>query len=134
MEGYTIEKLPCEPIIFTRLSVSVSFDDGDPDPEGALQVKELMDSQEEPFYYIFDLGEVKFDLTNLILAANRGAGSEGMTLRHPMIREVLVVTQSKLINLAAKGLNSEAFGNVPTSVFDTINDALDYARAQIAAQ
>ncbi len=132
MEGYSIEKLQGEPIIISQLTGSITFDDRAPDPESTRQTQELMDGQEEPFYYIFDMGDMKLDLNNLIAAANRGAGNEGLTLRHPMIKEVLVVTQSKLINLAAKGLNSTAFGNVPTSVFGTVEEALEYARARIA--
>ena len=131
MEGYSIQKLPDEPIIIAQLSRSITFEDRPSDPESAHQTQELLDAQEEPFFYIFDMSEVELDIKNMILAANRGAGQEGTSLRHPMIKELLVVTSSKLINLAAKGLNSDIFGRVPTSVFETVDDALVYARERI---
>ena len=93
----------------------------------------MLYSLEEPIYYIYDLSEAQLNLAEVVIGANRGAGSSSSTLRHPIVKEVLVITRSSLIKLAAKGLNTEVFGFVPVSVFETLDEALEYARSQIAA-
>ena len=53
-------------------------------------------------------------------------------LHHPHVKELIIVTQAKMEELAAKGLNSDIFGNVPISVFETMEDAVAYARSRLA--
>jgi hypothetical protein len=48
--------------------------------------------------------------------------------KHPNIREALLVTQSPVASLAAKGLNSPIFGNARLTIFKTLKEALEYAR------
>lgn len=111
----------------TRLETTDDFQDNQ------RQVAELLDSLEEPIYFVFDLSDVKFDLTDVIVGANRGAGNPTGSLRHPKVKEVVAVTKSGLIKLAARGLKSAVFGEVPVSVFETRDQALAYTRDQIAA-
>jgi hypothetical protein len=63
-----------------------------------------------------------------------GTRETGALLTHPLMKEFLVVTNVKLVELAAKGLSSDIFGNVAVQVFETLEDALAYAREQIAAE
>ncbi|MBN1313346.1 MAG: hypothetical protein JXB30_18210 [Anaerolineae bacterium] len=133
MSELKVEKLPDEPIVVVWLSSSVHIDSLEIYQERTHQTIELLDSMEEPVYYVYDLSEAKLNIAEIVLGANKGAGSSASSLRHPNVKEVLVVTQSNLIKLAAKGLNTEIFGFVPVSVFDTLDEALEYAHSQNAA-
>jgi hypothetical protein len=128
MSTYQIEKLPGEPILVCTLSdawsvsneLSATID----------QLIEHLDAADEPLYYINDVSSgMKVDLKDVILAANQAARGSNAVFHHPNFREVLLVTDSRLIDLAARGLDSEIFGNVPVSVFGTFEEALAYARA-----
>jgi hypothetical protein len=133
MSEFTVEKLPDEPIVLVWLSSSKRLETTDDFEKNRRLFNDLLDSLEEPIYFIYDLSDVKFELSDVVVGANRGAGSPAGSLRHPNVKEVIAVTKSKLINLAARGLKSAVFGNVPVSIFETRDEALAYARTQAAA-
>jgi hypothetical protein len=45
---------------------------------------------------------------------------------------VLLVTTSPLVKFAAPGMKKDIFGGVTVKTFDTPEEALEYARSQIA--
>lgn len=132
MSDFSVKKFPDEPIVLVSVYSSVRLENTDVYQENTRQILELFDSLKEPIYYIYDLTDAKLDLAQVIVGANKGAGSASGSLRHPIVKEVVIVTQSNLIKLAAKGLKSAVFGSVVVSVFDTLDEALAYARTQIA--
>lgn len=131
MNPYAIEQQPDEPIVFARLSETFSISADMENFNG--DIKAVLDSLEETIYYIVDVCDVRVSLQDAILGANTAARGTGAYMHHPNIMGVVVVTQSKLLGLASKGLSSDVFGNVPVSVSETMEDALAYARTRIAA-
>jgi hypothetical protein len=66
----------------------------------------------------------------IIEAANMARSSESKKLtHHPNLLKSVTITSSKVGHLAIKGLNSAAFGHLDIPVFETLDAALDYARA-----
>ena len=65
---------------------------------------------------------------DIIWAANEGVHGSLAVARDPRIREILVVSTSSILSLAARGLRADAFGNTRISVFGTLEEALAYAR------
>ncbi len=127
MSTYKIEKLPGEPILVHTTFEGWSM--ADDLPASIDQAMEHLDAADEPLYYISDLSSgLRLSLQDVILGANWTARGGNAVFHHPNLREMLVVTDTRLIELAARGLDSEAFGNVPVSVFGTLEEALEYAR------
>jgi hypothetical protein len=122
-----IEKLPGEPILIHTLLEGWSVAN---DLHANIdQAMEHLDAADEPLYYIANFRRgMKLSLQDVIRAANQAARGSNTMLHHPNLREFLVVTDTRIIDLAAKGLDSEIFGNVPVSVFGTLEEALEYAR------
>ncbi len=70
-------------------------------------------------------------MNELIEVTNWLARDETSSWRHPNLRQVLLVTQDNLTRIAAKGMNSELFGNMNIAVFTTLDDALAHARSEL---
>jgi hypothetical protein len=121
------EKLPDEPIVVVTIQGGY-----DVTTEAAQSIKDgiaFLDSLDEPVLYITDFSSAEFGLTEMILGSNLAARGENPIFRHPKVREIIYVTQSDLSKLAARGMDSEAFGNLKISVYGTLEEALAYARA-----
>jgi hypothetical protein len=130
MEGFTIEKLPDEPIlVMTYLEPWNTARDVD---LATKQVIELMDTLDEPVFYVIDVTiEPKFALQDLIVFTQQLTQGGNPILKHRNMREHLVVTRSLTVKVATKGLNSPAFGKIPSQAFDTLAEALTYARSTV---
>ncbi len=70
-----------------------------------------------------------FDLSSVIAGANLTARGNNPIFHHPNVRSVIYVTKSNLTALAAKGMDSDVFGNLNISVFGTLEEALTHVRA-----
>jgi hypothetical protein len=131
MWSSTPKKLPDEPIVV----VTVQQEDNDiTDEEVAQSIKDriaFLDSLDEPVFYISDFSSIKIDLAGTILGSNLAARGENPIFHHQNIREIIYVTQSVLSKLAARGMDSEAFGSLKINVFGTVEEALAYARASL---
>jgi hypothetical protein len=126
---YTVEKLPDEPILYSLLSESWSASEL---PAVIDEVAAILDAADEPLFYINSIENVTMNIQELITSSSLAARGGGSILHHPNIREQVVVVQNKLLQLAAKGLDSAAFGHLSMKVFETEDEAFAYARAQIA--
>ena len=120
--------LPGEPILIQTLDKEFNFGtDGKPLLEKTMAT---LDAQSEPIFYIADMTEVDFSLDDVIGASNLVTRQVAM-FRHPKMREGIIITESFLMNLAAKGLNSPIFGDIKVKVFKTVDEALAYVREAI---
>ncbi len=77
-------------------------------------------------YLIIDMRGVSFGLDSVIAAANRARSDENSVFHHPSIEQVIFVTDSRLIELSARGLNTEIFGRISVPVFHTVEEARSY--------
>ncbi|MBN1310910.1 MAG: hypothetical protein JXB30_05765 [Anaerolineae bacterium] len=124
---YAVEKLQDEPIVIVKL---LEADELQPSmPTTGADVVAVLDTVSEPVFLILDLGDIKISLDHLISSTHRTVGIDKF-LTHPNVREILDVTTNPMLKLAAKGLASKAFGNIKAQIFDTVEDALAYAREQ----
>lgn len=128
--SFSTEKLEGEPIIIHTMHADYKAkEDAD---DGALSIITLLDAETEPayLYLIVDIQEAVFGLDDVVFAANLGARGEQPITHHHNVRETIVVTRSDLLKLAARGLDSDAFGHVAIKVFGTLDEALAYCRGQ----
>ncbi len=88
----------------------------------------MLDAETHPVYHIVDMREVKMTFTDVMSAIQIGIKGEQATANHRNIKQIVVVTHSRMINMAAKGLNTVSFGNIDMAVFETVEDAIGYVR------
>jgi hypothetical protein len=95
------------------------------------EIKTILDARTEPLYYVMDFREWKdMSLENMMKAAEVGARSGNSNLHHPMTKGVLFITGSRLMEMAARGMKSDIYGNLDIRVFSTVDDALDFVKKQ----
>jgi hypothetical protein len=129
MTHYTLERLPDEPII---LGQATSEWNSATDLAAFTQhLLILLREAEAPVYWIADMTAWKPNLNELIITAHEIARTTNAIARHPKLRQVIVISQNRAVEMSAKGLNSQAFGFVSMAVFPTVGAALQYAREQI---
>lgn len=70
-----------------------------------------------------------FDLSSVIAGANMSARGDNPIFHHPNTCSISYVTQSGVVALAAKGMDSKVFGHLKINVFGTLEEALAHVRA-----
>lgn len=97
-----------------------------------VEFREMLDRETKPVFVIGDLSESRLSLSEAALSVHMAAADGNAVLRHPHLRELLMVTTQKIVEMAALGLNAAAFGYVPVRVFAALPDALAYVREQVS--
>ncbi|MCA9913994.1 MAG: hypothetical protein KC496_11620 [Anaerolineae bacterium] len=88
------------------------------------QVRAALDEHSQPTTLIFEVRDASLTSKDLLVATD---GDSQDLLRHPNIRETIVVTEDMLVQIAAKGVNSFSFGYIKVRTFPTLEAALAYA-------
>ena len=131
MANYSIERLPDEPIIVGIFHDTFNLKE-DVDPYIG-EVQALFDELGEGFFYVNDTRNLHVRLfQDLLVAVNKATRGLGAVLRHPGLKEYILVTTDTLIRLSAQGLRAEVFGGIPATVFETMEEALEYAHSRAA--
>lgn len=127
MLSYSVTKLDHEPILVIILLEEWNLREHMP---GFLAAwKQALEQAKEPLYCIIDVHMPPLPgLEDIIWGANQGARGVNPVINHPNIREIVVVSTNPVLNLAAKGLRSNAFGNARVSLYNTLEEALAHAR------
>jgi hypothetical protein len=120
--------LPGEPIMLVTLFEDFNFATDLPHSTGA--TFKLLESVNEPVFLIDDLQRVDIALDDLTTAASITSRGDNPLYHHPKIREVLFVTSYETTRMAIRGLTTDTFGNVRARLFDTLGEALAYARSK----
>jgi hypothetical protein len=128
MTGMTIEMLPTEPILLVTYHKEFSFKT---EARPALaNISATLDSVAAPVYYIVDMtDEPSIDFQDFLTFTSELTRSQNALLHHRNIKENIVVTNSKFFKAAAKGVSADVFGGVKIRTFDTLDEALAYARS-----
>lgn len=130
MTHYELKPLPGEPIILGTLLDTFSYQDDV--PTYLVELNDLLDAATKPTIYISDLSDApSLSVDELIHAGNVTSRGANAVFHHPNLKMVLAITDSKLIQLGAKGLNSAPFGFIEVHAFGTLQEALDFARSQV---
>ena len=124
--AYSIEKLPGEPIIIAR--IGADFDLTSDWAAFNQELNALLNALQEPAFYITDVLRATFGFDDLVAGVNLSARGSKPVLKHPSIRESLVVTNNSFFKMAARGLSSVTFGNIAMKTFDDLGACLRYCR------
>ena len=127
--GFTLELLPHEPILITTAKGMLVVQDF---ANMFTASRKLLKGVEGPIYRISDFREASSSFTDLIrLAQIASKGGEGTTT-DPRIKAVLVGT-NQWVSLARTIFEQPQYTSVRFPTFETMEDALLYARNQLAS-
>lgn len=126
--SFTVEKHPDLPCLI--VTVLPGFRLKRDMPESDRLTLELLDAAGGPLFNVLDLTRARLSLSDVIDGANMGSRGSEPIWKDPRIRQTLIVTSSRVIELAAAGMNSPAFGNLNVGTFPTLDAALQYIREQ----
>ena len=136
---YSVEKLDGVPIVHYKLGEDYNIVRDSAPAQAA--VLEAVESQTEPVFVIFDFTDVNLGLEDVIQGANMlvsgvdrvqpDAPKSVPIFEQPNTIQVIMVTSSKLIRLAARGMNSPVFGNQDVHLAHTLEEAMDYVRSSL---
>jgi len=121
--SFTVEKLPNHPVVVQTLGKD--FSHAAEGIRGMEQATHLLDQQSHPVFFIWNLSDVSLSLDDIIAGAGL-ATKQAKFFQHPNIREAIVITKSRMLELASKGMDSPIFGNIKMRIFKTLDEALAY--------
>lgn len=101
---------------------------------GEEEMRRILGAQEEPLFFVSDIRQMKISLDDVIAAANMGSRGEKPIWQHPKMRGVYFISDLKIVELAAKGLNTPIFGNTRMKVFNTVEKALEDIRSVLSSE
>lgn len=126
---FTINKVPGKPIILFEPSEKFNLGTGLTKMVEAATT--LLDEAEEPVFYIPDMRKARIRLDDMFLGLTQVALGEKPFLRHPNIREVLVIVTNPVIKKIANAVGSGLYGDLPVRTFGDRQAALEYADSLI---
>jgi hypothetical protein len=118
------KKLENEPIVIITLPTDYNL--AAELPKLMPQYINLLNAATEPVYWVVDARNSSLTVEEIILGASLLARGEHPLYHHPNIREVIYVTSSQIMKLAADGMKGDSFGNVNIKMFDDLDQAMDY--------
>lgn len=90
-----------------------------------------LDSFDGQVYWLVDAREASLNVEEIMVGANLVARGQHPLYHHANIREVIYITSSEIMKLAADGLRHQAFGRVKIKVYDDLDEALKYVRESL---
>lgn len=121
------KKLPDEPVVVVTLPKE--YDLAAEMPKLMPMYLNFLDTTPTPVYWIVDARNSSLKVEEIIIGASLVARGEHPLYRHKNIRQVIYITSSEIMKLAAEGLKSEAFGRISIKIFDSLDTALKFTRA-----
>ena len=125
---YISKKHPTLPIVMRIYDESFSM--GSIDPRIAMEDAALINAQPQPTYYLADLRDVKMSFEEIMKASNLAA-AKSETYTNPNVIESLVIVPNRILEAAAQGLTSPAFGRLRIKPFRSIEEAEAYVEEQL---
>ncbi|MBN1562705.1 MAG: hypothetical protein JXA10_02625 [Anaerolineae bacterium] len=125
--SYAIKLLPDEPLVMVTLYEDFSLKG---EFEALSQaVRDVLDAAPMPHYLIMDVVAPSLTFEDFITAANYVVQGDDPIIKHAHIRQVILVAQSKNLELIVKAMRAASFGSITIKLCATMAEALAYARA-----
>jgi len=125
----SVEKLQNEPIVIMHLH-ETDQSQASSRQEFTAQIVTVLDAASEPVFLVFDMGDIRPVFSDIASGTHEATHGSNF-LAHPNVREILTVTSNRVFRLATMGLRSKAFGNLKVQIFETVEEALEYARSNM---
>jgi hypothetical protein len=125
MPPYTVDLVPNEPIILEVLGEDYQTAKHLLSSIG--EINQQLDAARDPLILIMDLRQAPMGLDDIIAGANAATRMSGM-LKHPKLRRSIIVSDNRMMELAARGMNTPIFGHIKMEVSKTLEEAMEMAR------
>jgi hypothetical protein len=89
---------------------------------------DILNQCAEPVFWVVHV-LAPMDVEDLLLSTAEVSRGPNAVWRHPMIREVLLISPQAIVQASAPALSSDMFGNLNVRLFESLDDALAYIRA-----
>jgi hypothetical protein len=122
MHHMTVTVMDMLPVLLNTIEADFSMADDWPWAEQ--EMRRILDTHPEPLFTIDDIRELNVSLGDTLAFASLGSRGQDAIWRHPRLRGMYFISNSKLIEMAAAGLNSPTFGNTAAKAFGTVEEAL----------
>lgn len=96
------------------------------------EVRTIFDTTPTKLTFIMQMHGVKLTFDDILTGASNVTRKEKAIFLHENIEQVIFVTESKALQMAARGLKTATFGNVDVKVFEALNKALAFVRSKAA--
>ena|SRR5687767_15847295 len=129
--SFSVDQLPNEPIIFVTVHQLAGYEHFIHDIHE--QVASLQAAYEGPCYRIDDLRKVSFSTKQLTASMYLESQDKPGSATDPMIRHV-VVSNDRILHFGIMTLPQTHTPDNRTPIFYTLDEAIDYVRAQIVIE
>ncbi len=131
----SVKRIQAEPILICTFTNTISGEDLEYAWSKSVKLTEdiLTGNSDAHIYRITDMREVTFhfgQLVSAMAASQRGHNIPGST-SDPRFIELAVLKPGGLVHMGARSMAQSQYGGVKIEIFETVEEALEYARQQI---
>jgi hypothetical protein len=128
--SYKLERLQDLPVLLLEFD-DVAFEDL-PMEKALDEVFAALEAEQSPIYHIVDTRNLRMTFNDILNSIQIGTKGGKAALKHRNVRQLVVISESKAVATAVKGMNTITFGNINAVVFESLEDALSYVRSNAA--
>jgi hypothetical protein len=129
--SYKLERLQDLPVLLLEFEGDAAFEEL-PLENALNEVFAALEAEQSPIYHIVDMRHLKMTFNDILNSIQIGTKGGKATLKHRNVRQLIVISESKAVATAVKGLNTITFGNINAIAFESLEPALNYVRANAA--
>ena len=130
MGSFEVETLRGEPIVIARFGADYNMR---ADFSKSREViGKAFEEQSRPFYYILNISASKFDFSQMVARLAALTDAKTGPYRHPLLEEVIFVTESDLGEIAADAMQQEQYGALKSNLYKSEEEAIEYVRSLVA--
>jgi hypothetical protein len=126
---FNVERLSNEPILI--VTIYKDYVVGRDSAEIVQTVDSKIGKEESGLYSIYDLRDMKMTFGELVLALSNQSQRAPGAMADPRTQAV-IVGSSELVRFGAEAFKQEQYGNLKFPLFETLDEALVYARTEVA--
>lgn len=130
MGSFEVETLHGEPIVIARFGEDYNML-ADFSKSRAV-IGEAFAKQSTPFYYILNISASKFDFSQMIARLAALTDAKTGPYRHPLLKEVIFVSESDLAEMAAEAIQQDQYGEIKSKLYKSEEEAIEYVRSLVA--
>ncbi|MDX2137706.1 MAG: hypothetical protein SF123_06390 [Chloroflexota bacterium] len=125
--AYTIQQIQGLPVV--QVTLGSDFNGLEDITASTEELFRIFSALDTPHYQITDARELKMDFEMLMDFVRVGVRGEYSIANHPKNAGIIFVTSNRFYEVALNGLNTAAFGMLKVRVFDSLEAALAWVRA-----
>lgn len=128
----SVEKLSEEPIIIVKISGPVDL--ARDVPALSNKARSVLDATNEPIWNITLMEDLHLSFGEVVMALGMSTRGELNFLRHPKVREYMIIADDGVVQLASRALSQAQYGGLRVTMCGSLEEALRKVRECIKGQ